>query len=68
MNRLKREFRARGLKLECDYPALPYDLGSQSIHAVEVNSETATAMAYYSSFVLVYQMRYDGAVIVSHED
>lgn len=43
MNRLKREIRKRGVKLECDYPTLPYN----GIETVKVDSETATVGTWH---------------------
>lgn len=52
MNRLKKELRKRGVKLENDYPWLPYDFGSQSLESVVVNSEEAEWYEVYSSIVV----------------
>ena len=49
MNRFKKELRKAGTRLECDYPYLPYDLGSMSIDSIVVNSELCTVTTYYMS-------------------
>ena len=46
MTRLKKEFRKRGLKLECDFEWLPYN----GIETVEVDVEKAMLKIYHNSF------------------
>ena len=53
MNRVKKELRKRGIKLECDYEYLPCDLGKLGggalfIEAVRVDSEKAIVTEYYN--------------------
>lgn len=56
MNRFKKEIRKRGIKLESDYPELPYYVKGKScfepgyicIESVFVNSETATVTEFYN--------------------
>lgn len=62
MNRLKKEMRKRGLKLENDYEYLPYN----GIETVEVDSENAVWKQYHVSagWVKVYFLR-DGSLIVA---
>ena len=43
MNRLKKEIRKKGIKLESDYPFMPYN----GIEAVKVDSENATISTYH---------------------
>ena len=43
MNRLKKEIRKKGVKLECDYPFMPYD----GLEAVKVDTEKATVGWYH---------------------
>ena len=43
MNRLKKEIRKKGVRLESDYPFIPYN----GIEAVRVNSEQATISTYH---------------------
>ena len=45
MNRFKRELRKHGVKLECDYPFLPYN----GIETVVVDSENAIVSTYHVS-------------------
>lgn len=52
MNRLKKEFRKRGIKLECDYPMIPYDEGSQSVLGVYVNCELPKVIIEYNSLAV----------------
>ena len=49
MTRFAKELRKRGYKLECDYPWLPYDIGSSSIETVIVNSEDCTLHEWYNT-------------------
>lgn len=44
MNRFKKEIRKRGIKLEADFPFLPFE----GIEAVHVDSERATISTYYN--------------------
>ena len=46
MNRLKKEIRRRGVKLESDYPYLPYE----GLEAVHIDSERAIVSEYYSFY------------------
>lgn len=45
MNRLKKEIRKSGVKLESDYPFLPFN----GIETVKVDSERATISIYHVS-------------------
>lgn len=45
MNRFKKELRKRGVKLECDYPCLPFN----GIETVVVDSANATVSTYHLS-------------------
>lgn len=40
MNRFKKELRKRGIKLECDYPYLPFEEKSIMIEGITVGNET----------------------------
>ena len=64
MNRFKKEIKKKGIKLESDYLYLPYNDGRLTVEAVDVNTETATVKIYYTSIVMRYVMRYDGALII----
>lgn len=65
MNRFKKEIKKQGIKLESDYPWLPYDNGNVTVDAVRVNTEKATIIVYYNtSIVMRYVMRNDGALII----
>lgn len=41
MNRFKKYVRIKGIKLECDYPWLPYDYQNIAVEGVRVDSENA---------------------------
>ena len=43
MNRFKKELRKRGIKLESDYPFIPYN----GLEAIIVHSDTATVSEYH---------------------
>ena len=60
MNRFKKYVREKGIKLEKDYPYLPFDLGTQSIEAVIVNAETATVREVLSSLIGVIRFDREG--------
>lgn len=45
MNRLKKEIRRKGIKLESDYPFMPFN----GLETVIVNSEKATISEYHVS-------------------
>lgn len=60
MNRFKKYVRSKGIKLEQDYPYLPYDLGSQSIEGVIVNAETLTVKEVLSSLIGVIKFDREG--------
>ena len=64
MNRFKKEIRKKGIKLESDYPWLPYDNSTMTVGAVNVNTETATVKIYYTSIIMRYVMRNDGALVI----
>ena len=53
MNRFKKELRKQGVKLENDYPWLPFDMGSVTLETVSVNSELCTVTKYFTSIVCV---------------
>lgn len=46
MTAFKRFVKAKGIKLEADYPYLPYDLSGPTIEGVKVDQETATVYVY----------------------
>lgn len=60
MNRVKRELRKRGMKLNIDYMWLPYDRGSVTIDNVCVDSENAIVTEYYTSITLKTQLLRSG--------
>ena len=45
MNRLKKEIRTKGVKLESDFPFLPFN----GIETIKVDSENATISEYHVS-------------------
>jgi len=58
MNRLKRELRRRGVKLECDYECLPFN----GIQAVTVRSEDATYTIHHTSISQEFRMLRSGEI------
>lgn len=62
MNRFKKYVRSKGYKLECDYPYIPFDIGSQSIEGVYVNSEYAYITIYCSSITSLVKFNCDGTI------
>lgn len=48
MNRFKKYIRTKGVKLEKDFPWLPYESGSITIESVIVNSEACTVHTVYN--------------------
>lgn len=68
MNRFKKELRKQGVKFECDYSYMPYDLGTHSLEWVIVNSERCTVTYittaitltdYYDTSMNVYKQEWD---------
>ena len=65
MNRVKKEFKAKGIKLENDYPYLPFyikgkscfDPGNICIESVIVNSENASV--FIATNVMCEQIKMD---------
>ena len=70
MNRIKKEFRKKGLKLECDYPYLPFYIKGNSIFErgyifvdeVRINSETATLYRFLNIGRETHTMQKDGTI------
>ena len=60
MNRFKKYVREKGIKLEQDYPFLPFDLGSQSIESVIVDAEHAKVREVFSSLIGVVRFDREG--------
>ena len=68
MNRFKKEIRRKGIKLEADYPWLPYFIKGSSIFergyifvdGVTVKMETATIYRYLNIGVEVITMKRNG--------
>lgn len=73
MNRVKKEIRKRGFKLENDYPFLPYYIkgsspfepGNICLEGVTVNSERATFTQYFNVICLSYTMHRDGEITMN---
>lgn len=60
MNRLKQELRKRGVRLECDFPTLPYN----GIDTVIVDSEKAIVSTYhYSAGWIRIRLQKDGTIL-----
>lgn len=70
MNRVKRELRKKGIRLESDYPYLPYFIKGNSIFepgyifidGVSVNSETATVKVYLNTITQIIKLQRDGSL------
>lgn len=68
MNRVKKEIRRKGIRLECDYPWLPYYIKGNSpfepsnicLGAVVVKSETAEIYEYLNVIVSHYRLSRNG--------
>ncbi len=68
MNRFKKEIRRKGIKLEADYPWLPYFIKGKSVFergyifvdGVTVKTETATIYRYLNIGVEVITMKRNG--------
>ena len=68
MNRIKKEIRRKGIKLEIDYPFLPYYIKGKSpfepgnicLEAVVVNSETAEVYEYLNVIVCRHKLLRNG--------
>ena len=52
MTRFKKELRKRGVKLECDYPYLPFELVGTTLECVVVNSELCSVTEITTSITL----------------
>ena len=71
MNRFKKYLRSKGIKLECDYPALPwcvskakspFEPGYISVEGVSVNSERATFTVFYNILSELTKVNRDGTL------
>ena len=63
MNRFKRYVREKGIKLECDYPWLPYDSkGYVTIETVYVNSEHCYVTQFTTVGDLIAYFHRDGTI------
>ncbi len=75
MNRVKRELRKKGIRLESDYPYLPYFIKGNSIFeqgylfidGVSVNSETATVRVYLNTITHIIKLQRDGSLMEDYE-
>ena len=70
MNRVKKEFRRKGIKLECDYMEMPHFIKGRSIFepgyifidGITVDSETATVKVYLNVIVETYKLLRNGDI------
>lgn len=70
MNRVKKELRHKGIKLECDYMEMPYFIKGKSIFepgyifidGITVDSETATVKVYLNVIVETYKLLRNGDI------
>ena len=76
MNKLKKELRRKGIKLNCDYDVLPYPIkgkspfnpGYISIEDVTVNSEKAEVFVCYNTISSRISLNRDGSLTETWED
>ena len=62
MNRFKKYVRTKGIKLECDYPWLPYDYQNIAVEGVSVDSENAVVIQYLNVGTSYAYFKQDGAI------
>ena len=62
MTAFKKYVRTKGIKLESDYPFLPFDQDGPTIEGVTVNQETQTVKVYRVVVVEIYEFKRDGSV------
>ena len=70
MNRIKKEFRKKGYKLESDLPEIPYFVKGKSIfepgyifiEGISVDSEKATMSIFYNVIAIKYTMERTGEI------
>ena len=74
MNRLKKELKKKGIKLECDYKWLPYytkgDFGKPGnicVEGVSVVSNTATVYIFYNVIVEKLTMNRSSELVKQYE-
>lgn len=69
MNRFKKEIRKKGIRLESDYPWMPYyikgnspfDVGNICVECVSINAENATVTTVYNTLVTRVRMNRNGS-------
>ena len=66
MNRFKEELRKKGVKLECDYPHMPFELIGHTLETIIVNSEMCTVTSITTSIILVDF--YDRNLQIDHQE
>lgn len=76
MNRIKKEIRKREMKLESDYPFLPYyvkgkscfDVGNICVEGVTVDSENATVTRCLNILVEKYKLLRNGKLVMEGDE
>lgn len=64
MNRFKKELKKHGIRLENDFPCLPYEIGNNIwIEGVTVDSEKCTVTQWTNVLESKFKMLKDGSVI-----
>ena len=64
MNRFKKELKRKGVRLEGDYPFLPYEVGDNIyMEGVSVDAETATFTEYLNVIVTRFRMDRHGEIM-----
>lgn len=61
MTAFKKYVRTKGIKLEADYPFLPFDQSGPTIEGVAVNQETQTVKVYRVVGTEIYTFNRDGS-------
>lgn len=75
MNRVKKYIHSKGIKLECDYPTLPFFVKGKSIFepgyifidGILVDSEKVTVTTYYNVIKETIRFERDGSITESFE-
>ena len=63
MNRFKTELRKKGIKLDCDYPWMPYEVDGVAIQMVNVDSEKATYTVVANVGTFPMKVQRDGNMV-----
>lgn len=66
MNRFKKELRKNGVRLENDFPWLPYTNGVDTLIGITVDSENCMVTKHYStiSYTIYYNRQMKGIMVL----